>query len=58
MTNCRNRQVTDRRFHGLSTIRILVHYRVADPDVACAALLHDVVEDQRPTSPPAAGRRP
>jgi hypothetical protein len=45
MTNCRNRQVTDRRFHGLSTIRILVHYRVADPDVACAALLHDAVED-------------
>jgi hypothetical protein len=27
------------------TIRILSHYRVADPDVACAALLHDTVED-------------
>jgi (p)ppGpp synthase/HD superfamily hydrolase len=27
------------------TIRILAHYRVADPDVACAALLHDAVED-------------
>jgi len=27
------------------TIRILSHYRVTDPDVACAALLHDVVED-------------
>jgi hypothetical protein len=27
------------------TIRILSHYRVADPDVACAALLHDAVED-------------
>ena len=27
------------------TIRILRHYRVADPDVACAALLHDAVED-------------
>src|SRR5271169_4779922 len=25
-------------------IRILSHYRVADPDVACAALLHDAVE--------------
>ena len=27
------------------TIRILSHYRVSDADVACAALLHDVVED-------------
>jgi hypothetical protein len=27
------------------TIRILSHYRVPDPDVACAALLHDAVED-------------
>jgi hypothetical protein len=27
------------------TIRILSHYRVADPDVTCAALLHDAVED-------------
>ena len=27
------------------TIRILSHYRVGDPDVACAALLHDAVED-------------
>ena len=26
-------------------IRIVAHYRVADPDVACAALLHDAVED-------------
>ena len=26
-------------------IRILSHYRVSDPDVACAALLHDAVED-------------
>ena len=25
------------------TIRILSHYRVSDPDVACAALLHDAV---------------
>ena len=29
----------------LVTIRILSHYRVTDPDVACAALLHDTVED-------------
>ena len=27
------------------TIRILSHYRAGDPDVACAALLHDAVED-------------
>ena len=27
------------------TIRILSRHRVADPDVACAALLHDAVED-------------
>ena len=27
------------------SIRILSHYRVTDPDVACAALLHDAVED-------------
>ena len=27
------------------TIRILSHYRVTDPDVVCAALLHDTVED-------------
>jgi (p)ppGpp synthase/HD superfamily hydrolase len=27
------------------SIRILAHYRVTDPDVACAALLHDTVED-------------
>ena len=26
-------------------IRIISHYRVYDPDVACAALLHDAVED-------------
>jgi hypothetical protein len=26
-------------------IRILSHYRVTDPDLACAALLHDAVED-------------
>jgi hypothetical protein len=27
------------------TIRIRSHYRVTDPDVTCAALLHDAVED-------------
>ena len=27
------------------TIRILSHYRVTDPEVACAAMLHDAVED-------------
>ena len=27
------------------TVRIVSHYRVTDPDVACAALLHDAVED-------------
>ena len=27
------------------TIRILSHYRATDPDVACAALLHNAVED-------------
>jgi hypothetical protein len=26
-------------------IRVVSHYRVADPDLACAGLLHDVVED-------------
>ena len=27
------------------TVRIVSHYRVTDPDVACAALLHNAVED-------------
>ena len=27
------------------TIRIVSHYQVTDPDVACAGLLHDAVED-------------
>lgn len=26
-------------------VRIIAHYRVSDPDLACAALLHDAVED-------------
>jgi (p)ppGpp synthase/HD superfamily hydrolase len=33
------------------TIRILSRYRVADPDVACAALLHDAVEDHAADRP-------
>ena len=28
-------------------IRILSYYGVRDPDVVCAALLHDAVEDHR-----------
>jgi (p)ppGpp synthase/HD superfamily hydrolase len=39
------------------TIRILSHYRVADPDVACAALLHDVVEDHAEDLAPCGTRR-
>ena len=58
MTNCRNRQVTDRRFRGSLTIRILVHVRVADPDVACAALLHGAVEEHAAYIAPGADRRP
>jgi (p)ppGpp synthase/HD superfamily hydrolase len=34
------------------TIRILSHYRVTDADVACAALLHDAVEDHAPDLAP------
>jgi (p)ppGpp synthase/HD superfamily hydrolase len=33
-------------------IRIISHYRVRDPDVACAALLHDAVEDHADTLAP------
>ena len=41
------------------TTRILSHYRVTDPDVACAALLHDAVEDHAAGIAPAAPvRRP
>ena len=39
------------------TIRILSHYRVADPDVACAALLHDAVEDHAAGIAPGGGRQ-
>ena len=38
-------------------IRILSHYRVTDPDVACAALLHDVVEDHAADIAPGGDRR-
>ena len=39
------------------TIRILRHYRVTDPDVACAALLHDTVEDHAGEIAPGGGRQ-
>ena len=39
------------------TIRILSHYRVTDPDVACAALLHDAVEDHAADIAPGGGGR-
>jgi hypothetical protein len=39
------------------TIRILSHYRVTDPDVACAALLHDTVEDHAGEIAPGGGQR-
>jgi (p)ppGpp synthase/HD superfamily hydrolase len=37
------------------TIRILAHYRVTDADVACAALLHDTVEDHAGDIAPGGG---
>jgi hypothetical protein len=39
------------------TIRILSHYRVTDPDVACAALLHDAVEDHATSIAPGGDRQ-
>jgi hypothetical protein len=43
---CDRRQREPYANHPLRVaIRILSHYRVRDPDVACAALLHDTVED-------------
>jgi hypothetical protein len=36
-------------------IRILNHYRARDPDVACAALLHDAVEDHADGIAPSRG---
>ena len=38
-------------------IRILSHYRVTDPDVACAALLHDAVEDHAADIAPGGDRQ-
>jgi hypothetical protein len=38
------------------TVRILSHYRVGDPDVACAALLHDAVEDHAAELAPGGNR--
>jgi hypothetical protein len=38
-------------------IRIISHYRVSDPDVACAALLHDAVEDHADGLAPGGGQR-
>lgn len=39
------------------TIRILSHYRVRDPDLACAALLHDAVEDHATDLAPGGSQR-
>jgi hypothetical protein len=39
------------------TIRVLSHYRVADADVACAALLHDTVEDHAGDIAPGGSRQ-
>ncbi len=39
------------------TVRILSHYRVTDPDVVCAALLHDAVEDHAEDIAPSGGRK-
>jgi hypothetical protein len=38
-------------------IRIISHYRVSDPDVVCAALLHDAVEDHPDGLAPGGGQR-
>ena len=38
-------------------IRILSHYRATDPDVACAALLHDAVEDHATDIAPGGDRQ-
>lgn len=39
------------------TIRVLSHYRVTEPDVACAALLQDTVEDHADDIAPCSSRR-
>ncbi len=38
-------------------IRVISHYRVTDPDLACAALLHDAVEDHAGELAPGGGPR-
>ena len=38
-------------------IRVISHYRAADPDLACAALLHDAVEDHATELAPGAGQQ-
>ena len=38
-------------------VRIISHYRVRDADVACAALLHDAVEDHAAGIAPGGGQR-
>jgi hypothetical protein len=38
-------------------IRVVSHYRVADPDLACAALLHDAVEDHAGDLAPGGGQQ-
>ena len=38
-------------------IRVISHYRAADPDLACAALLHDAVEDHARELAPGAGQQ-
>jgi hypothetical protein len=37
-------------------IRVISHYRAADPDLACAALLHDAVEDHAGELAPCGGQ--
>jgi hypothetical protein len=37
-------------------IRVISHYRVADPDLACVALLHDAVEDHASELAPGGGQ--
>lgn len=39
------------------SIRILTHYRVTDPDVTCAAVLHDAVEDHAADIAPGGSRQ-
>jgi hypothetical protein len=38
-------------------IRVISHYKVTDPDLACAALLHDAVEDHAADLAPGGGQR-